>query len=563
MTHPPFLRGIDAQAIAAGAIERPKVLLPGGPVPITTAGTQLASLLAVRERVFCRGGAICRLSVGENGAPTLEPVTPASLASEFETVASLLRLKEAKAGPIHVPSVCNETTARLIAECAAFRGELPQLNVLAPCPVLVRGADGESHEVRGYDPVSGVFAAGPPAMLVPFNDAVELLKRVLQDFNFATPGDHARAVAALITPALVLGGLLGGRAPVDVGEADESQAGKGYRNKITASIYHTTVHPVTQRRGGVGSLEERFDAALIGGRQFISFDNMRGKVDEPSLEAFLTEDRYSARALRCAATINPASTVVFLTSNKAEMTKDLANRASCVRILKRPPGYVFTKYPEGDLLDHVRANQPRYLGAVFAIVGEWWRRGKPRTDESRHDFRQWAQQLDWICQNLLGTAPIMDGHEAAQARTSTPALNWLRDVALAVRNAGGLGRWYRTHDLIRLIEDIPDIELPGRGEGQSVDQEPVMKAVQQHVGRRMKQAFGETTVVEIDVIKIEKRTLPVTRPQGFGTYDAREYRFSMRDTAIPAKSALTPTDVTLTQTLIDPAHALMQLKRGL
>jgi hypothetical protein len=48
---------------------------------------------------------------------------------------------------------------------------------------------------------------------------------------------------------------------LDLSEADQSQAGKGYRNKIATAIYREMVKSVTQRRGGVGSLEETFNAA--------------------------------------------------------------------------------------------------------------------------------------------------------------------------------------------------------------------------------------------------------------------------------------------------------------
>jgi hypothetical protein len=62
---------------------------------------------------------------------------------------------------------------------------------------------------------------------VPLVDAVALLYEMYADFHFATPADLARALAAAITPALVFGKLLGGRAPVDLGESDVSQSGKG------------------------------------------------------------------------------------------------------------------------------------------------------------------------------------------------------------------------------------------------------------------------------------------------------------------------------------------------
>ncbi len=138
--------------------------------------------------------------------------------------------------------------------------------------------------------------------------------------------------------------------------------------------------------------------------------------------------------------IDPRRIILMMTSNRAELTPDLANRSSCVLIVKQPPGYVFQEYPEGDLLVHVRANQPLYLGAVFALTKAWYAAGKPRTKECRHDFREWAQTLDWIVQNLLGEAPLIEGHRETQDRMSTPDLTLLRSVAREVAQAERLDR---------------------------------------------------------------------------------------------------------------------------
>ena len=140
---------------------------------------------------------------------------------------------------------------------------------------------------------------------------------------------------------------------------------------------------------------------------------------------------------------------------------DLANRGSLVRILKQPETYEFTEFPEGDLLAHVGENQSQYLGAVFAVVKEWYRRGKPRTNEHRHDFRPWARALDWIVQEILGEAPLMDGHPEAKARMTNPALTWLRDTALAVANAERLEEPLRAHQILDMLVDTPDTEIPG------------------------------------------------------------------------------------------------------
>ena len=110
---------------------------------------------------------------------------------------------------------------------------------------------------------------------------------------------------------------------------------------------------------------------------------------------------------------------------------DLANRSSIARIRKHH-GFRFKDYDEGKLIDHVRARQAFYLGAVFAVIREWVREGRQSTDDTRHDLREWAGKLDWICQNIFRAAPLMDGHEQAQERVSNPSMTWLRQVALAV-----------------------------------------------------------------------------------------------------------------------------------
>src|SRR6266481_2891046 len=116
-------------------------------------------------------------------------------------------------------------------------------------------------------------------------------------------------------------------------------------------------------------------------------------------------------------------------------TRDLANRSNIIRIRKKKDGFVFRKYPEGDLLMHVRARQAYYLGCVFAVVRHWYAEGRLRTNETRHDFREWVQIADWIVRNVFGLVPVMDGHQQAQERVSNPALVWLRSLILAIDQA--------------------------------------------------------------------------------------------------------------------------------
>lgn len=207
-----------------GGNSLPLVLLPGGPVKINESAERLGQLLANTKRYYCRGGAIVTLNQEETRTPELQLVKPAAMASRFEQVATLMRQ-----GDRILPTTCCEQQAKLIMCAEPFVEALPVINLLSPCPVLVdRG--GELVEVVGYDHHSGILASGPPTTTLSVEVARGLLFELFGDFKFATPADRSRAVAAVITPALVFGGHLPGRAPVDLGEANESQAGKGFRN---------------------------------------------------------------------------------------------------------------------------------------------------------------------------------------------------------------------------------------------------------------------------------------------------------------------------------------------
>lgn len=223
--------------------------------------------------------------------------------------------------------------------------------------------------------------------------------------------------------------------------------------------------------------------------------------------------------------IDPRRVIVQLTSNRAEITTDLANRSACVRLLKQPDGYRFRKYPEGGLLEHVRANQPLYLGAVFAAIKAWHAAGKPMTDTTGHDFRAWAGRLDWIVQNVLNAGPLLEGHRETQVRMATPVLNWLRDVALAVRNGGRLGLWLRAHDLVDIVAERSDAELPGLADDADLADEEVKKKVLQAVGRRMAQCFGPDSVRVIDMFRIERKETE----DAIYRRTTREYRFELAE----------------------------------
>ncbi len=475
----------------------PVVRIPGAAVTITQSAEELFRAIAPHRQLFYRGGLVLEL-VNDDGGNLTQVLDPVSAQSRFEKYVRFV--KPAKAADQFLPSQTNisEAVAKQYLRSEACRTMLPRLNGILQCALLVE-RDGRLHRVaEGYNEPTGFFITGgrPPENLS-LEDAVLFLTSLVQEFDFVTPGDRSRAIASLITPALKLGGLIQGPIPVDVAEANASQSGKTYRQKLVAALYNQRVAVVTKKSGGVGSMEETFNDHLVKGRVFIQFDNVRGTLDSQYLESFLTASgTFSARIPHHGSVpIDPSKFIVFLSSNGFEATKDLANRASIIRIRRRD-GFLYKSLEGKDILQLTFLWQPMFMGAVFAVVEEWFRRGKPKTNDSRHDFREWAQSLDWIVQNIFHEAPLMDGHDVAKERAASPQLSFLRNVAVRLIGRDKLGTWLTASDLADFCVE-EDIEMPGLSQDMQTLEEG-----RKQIGRIMSRLFGEKTELCFDEFRV-------------------------------------------------------------
>jgi len=537
----PLATDYDDSAFAGVAIAHPvqtqggnlceaPIILPGGGVSITDCANDLFQRIGRTRTLFQRGGAIVELAADKDGVSSLSIVTPSAFRSRLESYGAVLAWRSGEGRqPVLKPSVCPEETAKALLDAKAALDHLPPIATLTRCPVMVAAGDGFEILSKGYHALNGgiLVTAGIQPCEVELGEAVASLLDLLSEFEFATPGDRSRAIASMITPALKMGRWITGYVPVDVAEADQSQSGKTYRQRLVGAIYDERLVIVALRRGGVGSVDESFSQKLIEGRPFLQLDNFRGKLDSPFVEAFMTADsEISARVPhRAEVRIDPSRFFVFLSSNGVETTRDFANRSSIARIRKRV-GHTYRRFPEGELIDHVRARQPYYLGAVFAVIREWVKLEKPRTGEMRHDFREWAQVTDWIVQKFFNGVPLMDGHEGAQRRVSDVNLTFLRNLSLHVRRREWLGRCLAASSLAEICEE-DEIEIPGLKS--SAQQRPELR-----IGTVMRKAFENEPVntagsssISIEGFTITRTEAEQSRADGGGNYMARAYTFTL------------------------------------
>ena len=501
-TRTPKLNPAEITETAPSRANLDAVALPSGIVTISETAAELFKRLSRRQMLFLRGSAIVELVQQTNGSRHLETLKVDAFRSRVEKIASLMVWKKIKKETAElvparetaelVPARLSHDLAKAIME-AESRSLLPTIASVHSCPVLVADGNGSPKLLgEGYhSECGGIFITGrinlpPDWEMINVHEAAGRLLHLIDEMDFPSEGDRARAIAAFITPALLMGGHLADRIPIDIAEADQSQAGKGYRHELVCTLYNEKAYLVASRSGGVGSLDESLGSGLISGQPFICFDNLRGKMDSPNIEAFITAPGlFPARVPhRGEIQIDPRRFLIQLSSNGFESTRDLANRACICRIRKRH-GYEYR-----DTLGQLRADTGHYLGAVFRIVKAWMDAGKPRTKDTRHDRREWCQSLDWIVQNLVGTAPLMDGHQEAQERTGSAGLTWLRSVALAVKSDGKLGTPYSTGHLVEFSAEH-GIAIPGAND------DP--KSTARIVGSHLAKAFGTATNQSITI----------------------------------------------------------------
>lgn len=383
-------------------------ILPSNHYPISKSAKRLFKYLAKQKKWFVHAGGIVELRYEPvQQMWQLSPIRPEHAASRFEKLGTLWKhvVAKEKDRPVLKPSICSKASAELLINSQEALALLPPITHLFNAPVIVEGPDGKADELEeGYHHYNrGTFITkGKRPCKPPLSEATASLLKLLRGFRFENRADRARAVAMILTPALVWGGLLGDcHIPLFVVVANLSRAGKGLLLELLAAFYDETIVPLAQRRGGVGSLDEDFAAMLLKGRALISFDNLRDAVDSCYLESFLTARRtFSVRVPhRAQVEIDPRKYILCATSNGLKTTPDLENRIIRINILKRPENYDFKKFKGQDVRDHIEKNQSYYLGCIFSVITHWLESGKKRTTETRHTFREWARVLDWILLN--------------------------------------------------------------------------------------------------------------------------------------------------------------------
>jgi hypothetical protein len=249
-----FLRattGMSAEDIKKKVrTNRRELLLPGHGIDITDTAQAVFSKLLDTDEFFLRDGMIFTVNL-KYGITELRLVTAQEFRSILERYFNLKRKSKKGIGR----AICTGEDAQGIM-VNDERYQLPYVSRLLQCPVI----DGAGRICsKGYHPQinEGTYITdGESEQVEGLQTAIDDLSTLVKDYRFTTPADKTRALAMMITSALIQGGLIDGLIPAGVSEADLIGAGKTLWQTVLAAVYNDSPVVIAQQRGGVGSMDE-------------------------------------------------------------------------------------------------------------------------------------------------------------------------------------------------------------------------------------------------------------------------------------------------------------------
>jgi hypothetical protein len=439
---------------AAPPINLPELILPCDSYTIDQSGQVAYTHFQQKHLFFRQGRTVKRINLKATNGEWLETVSAENFRGILGKHFNCQTIIQGQRGDYKTAKLCSADKARgLLASDTVLL--LDPIQVVLKCPIFVENSHGLKILGKGYHPENGGVYVMTDMTIdenVSLEDAKKSLLEVINEFLFVTPSDKSRCLAEILAPAFRFGRLLQADFPLLLNEATSEQTGKTHLVKLVRTLYNETPYPITT---GDKFLDEKLSAGMESGAGMLALDNIRGLINSPLFESAVRgEGNVSTRQAYSKVTKSETGHIIWLaTSNKAELTADLAARSLIVRLNKQPKNYKWKVYPEGDHLKHVQMKLAHFLACVFAIIREWYKAGKPKTAPVDHDFREFCGVMDWCVTQLLGQEQLLLGHREEQMRMSNPDLNWMRDVAIEVGRQGKLDRELDSGDIMKICDE--------------------------------------------------------------------------------------------------------------
>lgn len=392
-----------------------------------------------------------------DGSCRVEPVPHTSLLEMLTSVAEFYEVRTRKTGEggsetyeRHVAPP--ERVARQVSERPSWPG-VPTLTAVVDHPVVL--ASGDIVAEPGFHRPSGIFVSGDlpigeiPAGRDAARDAADALLELVRDFPFESDAGRTAWLATALTvfarPAIP------GPCPMLLIDANTRGAGKTRLADLIGTIAtgRSVPRQVVPERDA--EMRKRITTVAVAGLPIVLFDNVRGQLGTPSLEAALTADRWQDRLLGSNGLVEmPLQVTWIATGNNVNVTPDILRRVLYSRLVareERPEERTGFKYP--DLLDYARGERATLVRHALTVLANYIRVGRPKQDVSAWGgFEEWSDLIRGAIRWVGLPDPFAARRVLAAADVETEALRmlvggWPREEGVPLNLCGSsiLERW--------------------------------------------------------------------------------------------------------------------------
>ena len=350
-----------------------------------------------------------------------------------------------------------------VAQVIYARGqwpELPAIEAVCNSPALL--ADGRLLTQAGYDRDTGLFITPEASALandMPKNmsthKALDTLSDIISDFPFTDEAHRSAWFAYLLT--MIGRAAFAGNSPLFLIDANSAGSGKGLLADAAAVI--ATGRPAPKMSYAADDDDEvrkRITSALMCGCPNVVFDNVVGRLGNPSLDLALTTSVWQDRLLHTNTSVSiPMRITWAATGNNLSILADSARRICHCRLespVEHPDERTGWVHPS--LLNWILGNRPLLLGAAISLL-----KGYIKADHPNQKLPAWGGFDGWS--NLIRATVVWAG--LPDPRQNTQELRRMSDtsaIALTqfverLAEAYPNRALFTVPDLLRLVAQTP------------------------------------------------------------------------------------------------------------
>jgi hypothetical protein len=407
------------------------------------------------DHMYKRRGELVRVIPG-----AIQPLDAKRLRAEIDYTFRSIKHTGKGVQDTNFPIIAAENACGAVHRLANAR----ELSGITSIPLF--RSDGDLIDQPGYDDITQmiyqpeddlkIHVPEEPSRQALF-EAATLIKYPVAEFPFETAADKANWIGMAFTPLLRY--LAPGPYKLGIIEAHQPGSGKGYLAGMLRKLHGGTLRGALPDKEA--EMRKTITTALLGAEGIIVFDNVKGMISSPALEALLTAETWSDRLLGG----NTEATIAndrlwILTGNNASIGGDMARRVLKVRLDAGPSPEQRTGFAIANPVKWMGDHRGEYLSALMTVIRSWLYAGARMPDATGSDsYALWRQMLSGIMRHA-GLGEEFDA-KAVRPVMSDEDEEW-ESFLHAVREHFG-GTLWNTKELGQAINMSPVLEsvLPG------------------------------------------------------------------------------------------------------